>query len=285
MDGRVKTLHPKIHGGILAVRDNKSHIKELIKNNITPIDFVVINLYPFSKTIEKEDVKEEEAIEMIDIGGPSMLRSAAKNYKFVTPVCDPKDYEKIIKEMKKYGNTKEETRRELAIKVFKTTNFYDQAIADYLSGNTIKNEPLDFHYEKAYDLRYGENPHQKAKFFRNPQNNDASNVTNAKILHGKQLSFNNILDSDAAIELVREFKKPTAVFIKHTNPCGVAGDENIEKAFIKAHEVDPMAAFGCVIAINRECNLKIVDYIFKNKTLIVFFIIDFLNLFLNLYLL
>lgn len=267
MDGRVKTLHPKIYGGILALRDSKKHLMEAKKMGIKMIDLVVINFYPFQKTSKKKNVTEEEAVSQIDIGGPSMLRAAAKNFKFVTAVIDPSDYRKVLKEIKKTGEISLETRRNLAAKVFENTYLYDLAIADYLRGNGKGKksiELLDLHYEKVCNLRYGENPHQKAIFFRNPGNKDA-NVTNAKVLHGKQLSFNNILDANAAIEFVKEFKRPTVVFIKHTNPCGASSSDKIERAFKLAHQVDPMSAFGCVIAMNRQCNEKIAYYINKNK--------------------
>ncbi len=264
MDGRVKTLHPKVHGGILAVRDNKKHMEEAKKNGIEMIDLVVVNLYPFKEVIEKEGVSEEEAIENIDIGGPSMVRSAAKNFKYVTIVCDPKDYAKVAEEIAKTGETSLETRKKLARKAFTLTHKYDDSIEHYFRERLGEPELLDLHYEKVASLRYGENPHQKAAFFRNPDNYD-SNITNSKVLHGKQLSFNNIVDGNSALELVKEFHEPTAVFIKHNNPCGVASGSNIEEAFIDAHQVDPISAFGCVIALNREVNEKIVDYMKKEK--------------------
>lgn len=270
MDGRVKTLHPKIHGGILALRDSKKHLKQAKKMGIKMIDLVVINLYPFQKTVKKKSVTEEEAVSQIDIGGPSMLRAAAKNFKFVTAVTDPSDYRKVLKEIKKSGEVTLETRKKLATKVFESIYLYDLAIVDYLRGNGKDKqsiELLDLHYEKVCNLRYGENPHQKAVFFRNPGNKDA-NVTNAKVLNGKQLSFNNILDGNAAIEFVKDFKRPTVVFIKHTNPCGASSSEKIDRAFELAHQVDEMSAFGCVIAMNRKLNSKIVDYINKKKLFI-----------------
>ncbi len=264
MDGRVKTLHPKIHGGLLAVRDKKKHMDEAKKNDIEMIDMVVINLYPFQKTIQKEGVTEEEAIEQIDIGGPSMLRSAAKNFKYVTVVTAIKDYQSIIDALKTHGGIPLEMRRSLAVKVFEKTSYYDQKITEYLKTKGGEVELLNLHYEKAQQLRYGENPHQKAVFFRDPRNH-YPNVTNAKQLQGKELSFNNIVDANAAIELVKDFARPTAAVIKHTNPCGVASADTITTALAKAHQVDPMSAFGCVIGLNRKCTKEIAEYIRDNK--------------------
>lgn len=270
LGGRVKTLHPKIHGGILARRDEKQDLADLEANNIGTIDLVVINFYPFEEAVEKNG-SEDEIVEQIDIGGPTMLRSAAKNFKWVTPLYDPEDYETVLKEIKENGETKPETRKHLAGKAFERIAAYDDAIQCYF--RKINNQPelLNLHYEKVDSLRYGENPHQKAAFFRNPKNQD-SNVTNAKVLHGKQLSFNNIVDADSALELVKEFSEPTATFIKHNNPCGVASGSTIEHAFELAHDVDPMSAYGCVIALNRPCNKKIVE-IMKEKKMFVELII------------
>ncbi len=255
MDGRVKTLHPKIHGGILALRGNPEHEEKMKENGIIPIDLVVVNFYPFEK---------EASIENIDIGGPSMVRSAAKNFEFVTVVTDPADYDVVITELNESGGTKPETRKKFARKAFTLTSRYDEKIDQYF--RTILDEPelLDLHYEKVSSLRYGENPHQKAAFFRNPENHD-SNITNSKVLHGKQLSFNNLIDGDSALELVKEFQEPTVVFIKHNNPCGVASAKTIEEAFIKAYEVDPLSAFGSVVAANREINDAVVDHIKEHK--------------------
>ncbi|MFA6023834.1 MAG: bifunctional phosphoribosylaminoimidazolecarboxamide formyltransferase/IMP cyclohydrolase [Candidatus Gracilibacteria bacterium] len=261
MGGRVKTLHPLVHGGILMRRGEDDEVAE--KNGIKPIDMVIINLYPFSETVEKEGITEEEAIEQIDIGGPAMLRSAAKNFKFVTAVTAIKDYALIIEELKQ-GGISAETRRNLAIKVFEKTNHYDHAIAEYLRTKGEPVELLDLHYEKVMKLRYGENSHQKAVFFRDPTDH-FPNVTNAKVLQGKELSFNNIIDADGALELVKDFDKPAAAVIKHTNPCGAATADNITDAFVEAHSVDPMAAFGCVIALNRPCTQEIAQYIVDKK--------------------
>lgn len=263
MDGRVKTLHPKIHGGILARRDNDEDLAQMKEQGIEPIDLVVVNLYPFEKTIES-GAEHAEVIENIDIGGPSLLRAAAKNYPFVTVVTDSADYEKVMKEIEKNGDTTAETREWLAYRVFSRTYRYDQAIEHYLRMRVGAPELMDLHYEKVFSLRYGENPHQKAAFFRNPLNHD-SNITNAKMLQGKQLSFNNIVDGDSALELVKEFESPTVAVIKHNNPCGVASDSDIVTALKKAHGVDPMSAFGGVLAMNRECTIEMVDYINEKK--------------------
>jgi len=192
------------------------------------------------------------------------MRAAAKNYKYVTIVPDPHDYKKVISYLEKQGEVPLEMRTKMASKAFYMTAKYDQAINNYFRKKTDEPELMDLHYEKLFSLRYGENPHQKAVFFSNPYNNQP-NVTNAKILQGKQLSFNNILDTDAALELVKDFDKPIVTILKHTNPCGVAIAEKIEDAFKKAYEADPQSAFGCVIAMNRPCNEAIVDYINKNK--------------------
>ncbi|MBI4232189.1 bifunctional phosphoribosylaminoimidazolecarboxamide formyltransferase/IMP cyclohydrolase [Candidatus Peregrinibacteria bacterium] len=271
MDGRVKTLHPKIHGGLLCVRDNERHMKEAEANGLKMIDMVVVNLYPFVETISKEGASEEEAIENIDIGGPSMIRSAAKNFKFVTVVTDPQDYEMVAEAIAQSGDTDTLMRKKLARKAFTTTAGYDEAITGYFRAILGEPELLDLHYEKVCSLRYGENPHQKAAFFRNPENHDA-NITNSKVLHGKQLSFNNLVDGNSALELVKEFAEATAVLIKHNNPCGVASALKLEEAFIAAYKVDPMSAFGCVIAVNREVDENIVDHI-KNEKMFVEMII------------
>lgn len=264
MNGRVKTLHPKIFGGILADRESKMHMDEVVANEIKLIDMVVVNLYPFEKVAAAKQSKHEDIIENIDIGGPSLIRAAAKNYKFVTVVVDPADYKTIINHLEKNGEIPLETKKRFALKTFNATYSYDHAISNYFRGKAGKGELLDLHYEKVMKLRYGENPHQKAVFFRNPCNRQP-NVTNAKMLQGKQLSYNNIIDTDAALELVKDFEAPCVAVVKHTNPCGVAISKKIEDAFKKAHEADSLAAFGCVIAMNRTCNEKIADYIGKKK--------------------
>jgi len=250
LDGRVKTLHPVIHGGILAIRDNEEHMNTLKKLNINPIDLVVINLYPFRETIQKEGVSLEEAIENIDIGGPTMLRSSAKNYNDVTVVTDPADYDLVLDEIEKTGNTQHETRYNLALKVFRHTSHYDTLIAGYLGKDK---EPfpnlLTMTYEKVQDLRYGENPHQGAAFYREIGNKRGTLVEGEQ-LQGKELSFNNINDANGALELLKEFSEPTVVAIKHTNPCGVASDESIFQAYKKAYESDPQSIFGGIVAAN-----------------------------------
>lgn len=264
MDGRVKTLHPMIYGGILAVRDDQAHMDDVVAHKMKLIDLVVVNLYPFEETVAKEHSTHEEIIENIDIGGPSMVRAAAKNYKYVGIVTDPKDYAKVANQLEKNGELSTKTREGLAFKAFDHTFRYDEAISSYFRKHTGGKELLNLHYEKQLQLRYGENPHQKAVFFRNPKNHD-SNVTNSKQLQGKDLSYNNIMDADGALEMVKDFKAPIVAIVKHANPCGVAINHKIENAFVKAHKVDPMSAFGCVIAMNRPCNEKIVDYINKEK--------------------
>lgn len=264
LGGRVKSLHPKIHGGILALRNNPAHMAELEKQGIKPIDMVVVNLYKFEEVAEREGSTPEEIIENIDIGGPSMIRSAAKNFPFVTVVTSPHDYDEVLAEIERDGDTSLETRKQLARKAFSRTYQYDEAIEHYFRLQLGEAELLDLHYEKVLSLRYGENPHQKAAFFRNPANEDA-NITNAKVLHGKQLSFNNIVDADAALELVKEFKAPTVALIKHNNPCGLASARTIEEAFELAYGVDSMSAFGSVIAFNQNVTKAIVDSINAKK--------------------
>ncbi|MBI4235518.1 bifunctional phosphoribosylaminoimidazolecarboxamide formyltransferase/IMP cyclohydrolase [Candidatus Peregrinibacteria bacterium] len=259
MGGRVKTLHPKVHGGILALREDKKHKEEAEKHEIHFIDLVVVNLYPFEAVIAKEGVNEEEAIENIDIGGPSMIRSAAKNFKYVTVVVDNNDFERVLSEIRDKGETSLNLRKELARKAFSLTYRYDEAIEQYFRKILNQPELLNLHYEKICSLRYGENPHQKAAFFKNPENYD-SNITNSEVLHGKQLSFNNLVDGDSALELVKEFDEAAAVFVKHNNPCGVATAKTIKEAFWLAHGVDELSAFGCIIALNREVTEEIVDY-------------------------
>jgi phosphoribosylaminoimidazolecarboxamide formyltransferase/IMP cyclohydrolase len=268
LDGRVKSLHPMIHAGILADREKELHMEEVIAHKIKLIGLVVVNLYPFKETVQKSPNNHNKIIENIDIGGPTLIRAAAKNYKYVTVVVDPNDYDMIIKYLKDEGEVPLEVRERLAFKAFMMTFKYDEDIDNYFRNKIGKGELLSLDYEKLYSLRYGENPHQKAVFFKNPLN-DQPNVTNAKILNGKKLSYNNIIDTDAALELVKDFMKvPTVAIIKHANPAGVASDKTIEGAFKKAHQADPISAFGCVIALTRVCNEKIVDYINENKMFI-----------------
>ncbi len=255
LDGRVKTLHPNVHGGILAIRNNANHMETIEKLNIDPIDLVIINLYPFKETILKENVTLEDAIENIDIGGPTMLRAAAKNYKDVTVVIDSNDYKKVISEIESNNkNTTIETRSKLALKVFEQTAYYDSLIANYLrkENNEENNFPknLTLSYDKVQYLRYGENPHQKAAFYKEIGKNEGTLVDGVQ-LQGKELSFNNINDANGALELLKEFEEPTIVALKHTNPCGVASGENIEEAWYKAYESDPVSIFGGIVAANK----------------------------------
>lgn len=259
-DGRVKTLHPNVHGGLLALRDNPSHLKELEENNIDFIDMIVVNLYPFKDTIAKEDVSLAEAIENIDIGGPSMLRSAAKNNKFVTVVCDPLDYQSIIDEIKEFGDTKLETRSALAAKAFRHTADYDSTIASYLSKLEYpKTKTMSF--ELVDILRYGENPHQSAAFYKSEKT--SYSLANCKIIQGKQLSYNNINDSNATLQLLKEFNDPCVVAVKHKNPCGVGIGENINEAWDKAYSSDPISIFGGIIATNREVTEEVAEKMSK----------------------
>jgi phosphoribosylaminoimidazolecarboxamide formyltransferase/IMP cyclohydrolase len=252
LDGRVKTLHPKVHGGLLAIRDNEAHQAQLQEHNITPIDFVVVNLYPFKKTIEQENVTLENAIENIDIGGPTMLRSAAKNYRDVTVIVDPVDYEAVLTELTNDNKVSFETNQRLAAKVFRHTAAYDALIAEYLTNVAGETEPekLTVTYEKVQDLRYGENPHQKAAFYKKPLAQKGS-IAAATQLHGKELSYNNINDANAALQIVKEFTEPAVVAIKHMNPCGVGVGETIKEAYEKAYEADSTSIFGGIIAANR----------------------------------
>ncbi|MGD8191804.1 bifunctional phosphoribosylaminoimidazolecarboxamide formyltransferase/IMP cyclohydrolase [Brevibacillus ginsengisoli] len=252
LDGRVKTLHPNIHSGLLAIRDNEAHVKQLEDLNIQTIDLVVVNLYPFKQTIAKSDVTFEEAIENIDIGGPTMLRSAAKNQAFVTVVVDASDYAQVLKEVSEQGDTTLETRQKLAAKVFRHTAAYDALISRYLSEQVGEFLPETYTvtYEKAQDLRYGENPHQRAAFYREPLAGEGT-VATAEQLHGKELSYNNINDADAALAIVREFTEPAVVAIKHMNPCGVGIGATIKEAYEKAYAADPVSIFGGIVAANR----------------------------------
>jgi phosphoribosylaminoimidazolecarboxamide formyltransferase/IMP cyclohydrolase len=263
LDGRVKTLHPKIHGGLLSLRDNKDHMEQVKKHGIELIDMVVVNLYPFEKTVSKPDVKFEEAIENIDIGGPSMLRSAAKNFKDVVVVCNPDRYKEVLEEMRKNkGAISDELHFRLGVEVFEKTSRYDATIYNYLKDRLaggrrqVKGEGLDFpdtlslSFEKVQDLRYGENPHQKAAFYKD-KNINVVGITSARQLHGKELSFNNIIDLDAALEIVKEFERPAASIIKHTNPCGTAEADTLEKAYIDALDCDRVSAFGSIVGLNR----------------------------------
>ncbi|MEC5424351.1 bifunctional phosphoribosylaminoimidazolecarboxamide formyltransferase/IMP cyclohydrolase [Virgibacillus sp. C22-A2] len=252
MDGRVKTLHPSIHGGLLAKRSSTDHMKQLEENGISPIDMVVVNLYPFKQTLEKEGVSQEEIIENIDIGGPTMLRAAAKNYADVTVIVDPADYEDIL-EAQRQGTLDGNKRQQLAAKVFRHTAHYDALISRYFTEVTEEEFPETFTvtYEKVQTLRYGENPHQQAAFYKNPLNS-AGSLATADQLHGKELSFNNIQDANAALEILSEYRDPAAVAVKHMNPCGIGVADTINNAFQKAYEADSISIFGGIVACNRE---------------------------------
>ena len=250
-DGRVKTLHPKVHGGLLARRDDESHLQALKDNGIEFIDMVCVNLYPFRQTIAKPDVTMEDAIENIDIGGPSMLRSAAKNYKDVTVVCDPADYATIIEEIKEGGNTTVGTRLQLSAKAYTHTAEYDSMIATYMRKAAGLNEKLFLEFDLVQGLRYGENPHQQAKFYGSADSGSYS-LVNAKQLNGKELSYNNIQDANAALCIVREFDEPFCVGLKHMNPCGAAIGTDVVDAWTKAYEADKVSIFGGIVAVNRE---------------------------------
>ena len=285
LDGRLKTLHPKIHGGILAARDNARHMEQMADLGIGLIDVVAVNLYPFQQTARQSGVTLETAVENIDIGGPAMLRAAAKNYRDVTAVVDPEDYQKVLEEIKRMGRVSTETNFGLAAKVFAHTADYDAAIAAYLSTktgggrNVLMDVPetvvnretictataditcpqktgemfpptLSLTYKKAQDLRYGENPHQLAALYREAASG-GGNLTDAALLHGKELSFNNINDTSGALELLGAFDEPTVVACKHSVPCGVGSAETIAKAYQKAYAADPVSIFGGIVAANQ----------------------------------
>jgi len=262
LDGRVKTLHPRIHGGILARRSDADHVKQLGEHQIDPIDLVVVNLYPFRETVAKEGVLLEDAIENIDIGGPSMLRSSAKNHADVTVVCNPDDYAAVLAELESKGETSLETRRRLAVTAFRHTADYDSAIDAYLSKALLGESVLRLGFQPGSTLRYGENDHQKASFY--PEFPGASggekNLGSAKQLHGKELSYNNLVDADAALEAVRDLQGDIAVsIIKHMNPCGYATGKTLAEAFEAAWQGDPVSAFGSVIAVTRKVDLATAE--------------------------
>ncbi|WP_193751408.1 bifunctional phosphoribosylaminoimidazolecarboxamide formyltransferase/IMP cyclohydrolase [Bacillus coahuilensis] len=260
LDGRVKTLHPRIHGGLLARRNNEEHVKAVEEQGIDFIDLVCVNLYPFQQTIAMPNVTEEEAIENIDIGGPSMLRSAAKNFEDVTVVVDYVDYQMILSQLREKGEVDRETRCKLAAKVFRHTAAYDAYIAEYLTKCAQEENPeqLTLTYEKMNSLRYGENPHQQASFYRTPMGSDSS-IAAARQWNGKELSFNNIRDADAALQMVKEFSEPAAVAVKHMNPCGVGVGDTVLEAFERAYQADPISIFGGIVAINRPVDLETAE--------------------------
>ena len=264
MDGRVKTLHPKVHGALLCVRDNPDHVRQIEELGIQYIDLVCVNLYPFKETVQKPGVSHEEIIENIDIGGPSMLRSASKNYKFIPVLCDPSDYDAVVKELRENGKTSLTTREYLAAKVFRHTASYDTMIASYLTERTGEKYPEKFTitFDKVQELRYGENPHQSAAFYKgmNPQ----YSLANAKQLHGKELSYNNIQDGNAAIEILKDFEgQPAVVGLKHMNPCGVGIGKTIEEAWDKAYEADPVSIFGGIVAFNEPIHASVAEKLSK----------------------
>ena len=260
MDGRVKTLHPKVHGALLCVRDNPSHVEQIKELGIDYIDLVCVNLYPFKETIQKPGVSHEEIIENIDIGGPSMLRSASKNYRYIPVLVDPADYDKVLAELRDNGETSLETRELLAAKVFRHTASYDAMIAEYLTAKTGEKYPekLTITFDKVQDLRYGENPHQEAAFYKGM--NPSYSLANAKQLHGKELSYNNIQDGNAAIEILKDFEgQPAVVALKHMNPCGVGIGDTLEAAWEKAYEADPISIFGGIVAMNQTVTVPVAE--------------------------
>lgn len=266
LDGRVKTLHPKIHAGILAIRSNPEHMKQIEALGVEPIDLVIVNLYPFKQTIAKENVTFEEAIENIDIGGPTMLRAAAKNYQDVAVVVDAADYATVIEQMKEKGEVSRETKLYLAAKVFNHTAAYDALINQYLAPIAkLPDYPdkLTLTYEKSQDMRYGENPHQSAAFYREIGARPGC-LTDAEQLNGKQLSYNNINDTDGALALLREFRNDIAVIgVKHANPCGVGVADNVYDAYCKAYEADPVSIFGGIVVTNTLVDQKTAEEMSK----------------------
>ena len=258
LEGRVKTLHPKIHGGLLSKRGNELHNKHVAENNIEYIDLVCVNLYPFEATVKKEGVSEEEIIENIDIGGPSMLRSAAKNFNDVAVVTDINDYDRVLSELEQGGITYG-TRRALAIKVFNTTASYDAAIANYFNKkDNLVPEKLTLSYKLQDSLRYGENPHQKAYHYVQ-DNNESYALQNAVQLHGKEMSYNNIQDASAALDILSEFDETTCVAVKHMNPCGVATGNSVFEAYSRAYEADPVSIFGGIVAVNGKVDKETAE--------------------------
>jgi phosphoribosylaminoimidazolecarboxamide formyltransferase/IMP cyclohydrolase len=268
MEGRVKTLHPKVHGGLLARRASAEHMAQAAEHGIRPIDLVAVNLYPFESTVARPDCSYEDAVENIDIGGPTMLRSAAKNHEDVTVVVDPADYAAVLAEMGEHGGAvSRDTNRRLARKVFEHTAHYDAVIAAYLRNQEaatgeVEKFPkvLSLSWDFVQALRYGENPHQDGAFYRDPIQTEPC-VAGARQLHGKAMSFNNFLDANSALELAKEFDRPTAVIVKHNNPCGVASDEVLVEAYRHARDTDPVSAFGGVLAFNRPVDRQTAEEI------------------------
>ncbi len=262
MDGRVKTLHPKIHGGILGRRGVDQRVMQ--DNGIDAIDLVVVNLYPFEATIAREDCTDELAVENIDIGGPAMLRSAAKNHKDVLVVVDPEDYAELVVALQDHHGSVLEMRRRLAVKAFRYTARYDAMVAGYLGAAEEFPESLTISYDKIENMRYGENPHQRAAFYREPGRRPGT-VANLRQLQGKSLSFNNVADADAALECVKVFSAPACVIVKHANPCGVAEESTIQSAYERAFATDPTSAFGGVVAFNRTLDESILNTIVERQ--------------------
>lgn len=256
LDGRLKTLHPKVHGGLLARRDLPSHMQTLSEQGITPIDLVCVNLYPFRQTIAREGVSMADAIENIDIGGPSMLRSSAKNWKDVTVICDPADYGTVLSELKSAGATSDETRLKLSAKAYTHTAEYDICIARYMRAQAGLTEKLFLEYELKQSLRYGENPHQSAKFYAGAEKCSYA-LPFAEQIQGKELSYNNIQDANAALCVLRDFSEPFCVALKHMNPCGAAVGETIEQAWQAAYEADKVSIYGGIVAVNRELTAEV----------------------------
>jgi phosphoribosylaminoimidazolecarboxamide formyltransferase/IMP cyclohydrolase len=261
LDGRVKTLHPNVHAGILAMRSNPEHMIKLAELNIKPIDLVIVNLYPFKNTIMKDGVTREEAVENIDIGGPTMLRAAAKNYQDVAVIVDPADYSVVLEELKNSGEVSQETKFYLMQKVFMHTANYDAMIADYIKkqrNDQTFPETLTMTFEKVQEMRYGENPHQRAAFYREPGKLEGS-IAQANQISGKELSFNNINDTNGALELLKEFTEPTVVACKHGNPCGVGSAATILEAWDKAYEADKVSIYGGIVVLNHEVDKKLAE--------------------------
>ncbi|MBR3387984.1 MAG: bifunctional phosphoribosylaminoimidazolecarboxamide formyltransferase/IMP cyclohydrolase [Bacteroidales bacterium] len=256
LDGRVKTLHPKVHGGILARRDVPAHMETLKENEVETIDLVCVNLYPFKQTIAKEGVTLEDAIENIDIGGPSMVRSAAKNWRDVTIVCNPSDYDTVLAELRENGKTSPETRLKLSAKAYTHTAEYDACIATYMRKQAGLNEKLFLEYDLKQSLRYGENPHQSANFYAALEPTPFS-LAFATQIQGKELSYNNIQDANAALNVLRDFKEPFCVALKHMNPCGAAVGANIEEAWQAAYEADKVSIYGGIVGVNRELTAEV----------------------------
>lgn len=264
MDGRVKTLHPAVHGALLGVRSNPDHMKQLEDLGIESIDLVAVNLYPFKETVQKPESTHADIIENIDIGGPSMLRSASKNYQSIPVICSPDDYDTVLEEIKDLGETTLETRERLAARAFRHTARYDAMIADYLTKRSGEKFPesMTITFDKVQDLRYGENPHQSAAFYKGMQ--PAYSMANAKQLHGKELSYNNIQDANAALEVLKDLVgQPAAVGLKHMNPCGVGVGKTINEAWDKAYDADPVSIFGGIVALNENVDAELAEKLSK----------------------